>query len=561
MADSPDAGERAGAGALEEIERGRVSYARRAWSDAWTSLSRADRKQPLTAEDLELLATAAYMIGRDAEFASALERAHHRHLDTGDTPRAVRCAFWLGIDLAARGEVARAAGWFHRGQRLVEREQRECVELGYLLLPRVLERAAAADWQAASATAGEAAAIAERFGDPDLFALALHEQGRALARQGMVGDGLSLLDEAMVAVTADELSPIVTGLIYCSAIAYCHELYELRRAREWTAALAQWCERQPQMVSYTGQCLVHRAEIMQLRGAWQDALAEAQKAEERFARQLDQPAAAHREGAALYRRGEVHRLQGELVEAERAYRQASRCGLEPQPGLALLRLAQGKHDAAATAIRRVVAETQEGLARARVLPAHVEIMLAIGATEEAAGACRELEEIARTFRSAILGALAEQARGAVAAAEGDPGAALPALRHAVQIWQDLEAPYETARVRVLIGLACAALADEDAAALELEAARAVFAELGAMPDVARVDSLARPAAARKPHGLTPRELEVLRLVAAGKTNKEIAAELVVSERTIDRHVSNIFRKLRVGSRVAATAFAYEHELV
>jgi DNA-binding CsgD family transcriptional regulator len=544
--------------AIDELGRGREFYARRAWVDAYKSLSHADQATPLGAEDLNLLATSAYMLGRDDDYLSGLERAHRAYLDGGEAVRAVRCAFWVGVNLALRGEMARATGWFGRAQRLLEREERDCVERGYLLVPVLLRHVASGDWEAAVGTAAEAAEIGERFGDADLLALAVHEQGHALVRQGRVEEGLGLLDEAMVAATAGELSPIVTGLVYCSVIAYCQELYELRRAQEWTDALTRWCEQQPDMVAHTGRCLMHRAEIMELQGAWRDALEEARRAVERLAQgALNQVAAGH----ALYRQGEIHRLRGKLAAAEEAYREASRCGCEPQPGLALLRLAEGNDDAAAAAIRRVVGETTEQLKRAGLLPAYVEIMLALGDVEEAHSACRELEAISARYGSTVLGAMSAQARGAVALAQGDARAALVALRRAWQVWQELEAPHEVARVRVLLGLACRALGDDDTTTLELEAARGVFAQLGAAPDLVRVDSLIRRAPPIDAHRLTPRELQVLRLVAAGKTNRAIAAELVLSERTVDRHVSNIFTKLGMSSRAAATAYAYEHQLV
>jgi DNA-binding CsgD family transcriptional regulator len=544
--------------AIDELERGRESYARRAWRDAYEGLSRADRASSLEADDLELLATSAYMLGRDDDYLSALERVHPAHLRTGETLRAVRCAFWIGINLLLRGEMSRATGWFARAQRLLEREKRDCVEQGYLLIPVLLQAVGAGDWEAASATAGDAAKVAERFGDSDLLAMAGHELGHALIRQGRVEDGLRLLDEAMVAATAGELSPIVTGLVYCSVIAYCQDLYELRRAREWTDALTQWCGQQPDMVAHTGVCLVHRAEILELQGAWRDAQEEARRARERCAQGMVNQAAV---GQAIYLQGELHRLQGELAAAEEAYREASRYGCEPQPGLALLRLAQGNGEAAAAAIRRVVGETSDLLKRARLLRGYVEVMLAAGDVEEAHGACRELEDISAGHGGVVLGAMSAGARGAVALAQGDARAALVALRDAWQVWQELEAPYEAARVRVLVGLACRELGDEDSAAMELEAARGVFEQLGAAPDLAGVDSLVPSPAPDEAHGLTPRELQVLRLVATGETNRAIAAELVLSERTVDRHVSNILTKLGVSSRAAATAFAYEHQLV
>jgi DNA-binding CsgD family transcriptional regulator/tetratricopeptide (TPR) repeat protein len=541
---------------VEELNRGRESYARRAWSQAHERLSLADRAAPLDADDLELLATSAYMLGRDDEYVSGLERAHHANLDRGEPLRAARCAFWMGINLILRGQVGRATGWIGRARRLVEREGRDCVERGYLLLPVVFEHEAAGDYESAIAVGADAAAIGERFGDPDLFALAAQDQGILLIRQGRIAEGLRLLDEAMVAVTAGELSPIVNGFVYCGVIMGCQAAFEPRRAQEWTAALTRWCEQQPDMVSFTGACLVHRAEIMQLHGAWPDALHEARRAAERCALAGNESAAAE----ADYRQGEVHRLRGDFAAAEEAYRNAGRGGYEPQPGLALLRLAEGNDEAAVGAIRRLLGETSEPPKRARLLAACVEIMLGVGDVPAARSACSELEELAEHWEGGMMGAMVAHARGAVDLAEGDARSALIALRHAWHAWRELEAPYEAARSRVLVGQACAALGDEDAARSELEGARDVFAALGAAPDIARVASLGHGATGDR-HGLTPRELEVLRLVAAGKSNREIASALVISEHTVARHVQNIFAKLGVSSRTAATAFAFGHDLL
>jgi ATP/maltotriose-dependent transcriptional regulator MalT len=536
------------------LERGREAYARRAWSEAFELLSRADEERPLDGEDLDLLATCAFMLARDDDYLSILERAHHAFLDAGETLRAIRCAFWIGMNLALRGEMGPASGWLGRAQRLLEREEHESVEHGYLLMPLAFRHEAEGEFEAGAAVAARAAAIAERFNDAEAFALATQVQGHMLARAGRVRDGLALMDEAMVAVTAGKLSPIATGIVYCGVILDCREVYEVRRAREWTAALTRWCRQQPDVVAFTGRCLLHRAEIMQLSGAWGAALEEARSAGRRFVETRNPTA-----GLALYRQAELHRLQGDLDAAEDAYREASHLGWEPQPGLAQLRLAQGRRDAAVAAIRRVAAEAKEPLKRAGMLPAYVEIMLAAGDVDEARAACRELEEIASGYESAMLAALVAHARGAVALAESDAAGALPSLRHALTSWRELEAPYEAARARVLIGLACRALGDDDAAELELDAARSVFVELGAEPDVTRLNSVVGSAAAE--HGLTARELEVLRLLAAGKSNREIAGALVISEHTVGRHVQNIFAKLDVSSRAAAGAFAYEHRLV
>jgi DNA-binding CsgD family transcriptional regulator len=543
--------------AVDDLEAGRAAYAGRAWMDAYEALSRADQAAPLGANDLELFATSASMVGRMDEYLAILERAHHAHLNAGDSLQAARAGFWLGMNLAIAGEIGPAGGWFGRAQRLVEREERESVEQGYLLVPVAFQRQAAGDHEGAYAAAVEAAAFAERFGDADLFAAAVHFQGLIRINQGRVEEGLRLLDEAMVGVIAGETSPVITGVVYCGVIACCEEAFEPRRAQEWTNALARWWEEQPQMVAFTGRCLAPRAGIKQLHGSWRDALDEAQLARVRCEQAMNRAAT----GQALYQQAELHRLQGNFAAAEGAYREASRYGREPQPGLALLRLLQGETDVAVAAIRRVVGETTGPMQRAALLPAYAEIMLAAGEIERARDASRELDEIARGAERPMLSAIASRVRGAVDLAEGKPEAALAALRGAAQVWLELDAPYEAARVRVLVGLACAALGDHDTATLELDAAREVFEQLGAAPDLARVEAFTSRAVRGETHGLTARELEVLRLVAAGKTNREIAATLVVSEHTVARHVQNIFAKLRVSSRTAATAFAFEHDLV
>lgn len=543
--------------AADALDRGREAFRRRAWVDAYTQLSAADRDAALRPEELEQLATAAYLLGKDVESSDTWARAHQQFLGQGDVDRAVRCAFWLAFNLMHRGEHARAGGWSARARRLLDDGPRDCVEQGYLLLPVGLECIDRGDLSRASATFARAEEIGERFGEPDLVALARHARGRTLIRMGQTQEGLSLLDEAMVAVEAGDISPRVAGDVYCSVIAGCLEIWDVRRARQWTVEMTEWCESQPDLVAYNGQCLLRRAEILQLRGAWPDAIEAAKQACERCLHGPDRAAS----GAAWYRRAELHRLQGEAAKAEEAYREASRSGYRPQPGLALLRLSQGQIDSAATAIRLAVDEAGEFRIRSKLLPAHVEIMLAAHDVQAARLAADELTQIAVDLDAPLLRAVAGQARGAVLLAEGNAKAGLSALRQAWTIWQQIEAPYDAARVRVLIGLACRELGDADAAEMELDAARTVFHQLGAVPDLARAEMLSRVATPEVKGGLSAREAQVLRLVAAGKTNRGIASELFISERTVERHVSNIFVKLDVSSRAAATAWAYEHQLV
>jgi DNA-binding NarL/FixJ family response regulator len=541
-----------------DLEQAREHYARRAWTQAFEALAAVDTALGLRAEDLERLATSAYLIGRDDDYLDALDRAHQAYLAAGENLRAVRCAIWVGFRLLFRGETGRAGGWVARAARLAEPEG-DCVERGYLLLHAATQALHTGEPEHANATASAAVDIAARFDDLDLLMCALHLQGRALLQQGHTATGLARLDEVMVAVTAGKLSPIVTGLMYCSVIEACQQVFAAARAREWTTALSRWCDEQSDMVAFAGVCFAHRAQILRLHGSWPEALAQAGRASERCALVANRSAAA----IACYEAGEVHRLRGEFAEAESAYRNASRHGREPQPGLALLRLAQGRMPVAVAAIRRVAGAATEFTQRIDVLPAYVDIMLAAGDVAAAHAGCDELDSIAVRLDADMVSATAAQARGAIELAEQDAYAALESLRRALAVWQTIDAPYHAAKTRLSIARACYTLGDEDGADFELDAARAVFERLGASPDVAQVETIKQQERASRSasHGLTPRELQVLQLLATGQTNKQIAAELVLSEKTIDRHVSNILAKLCVPSRAAATAYAYRHQLL
>ena len=539
------------------LQRGRELIRQRAWRDAFDALSAADVEASLSAEDLERLATAAYLIGKDAEGNELWARAHQSYVAQGDVAHAARCAFHLGFHLFHRGEQARGGGWLARARRLLDEHAADCVEQGYLLLPSALQSVRAGDYQAAHDTFTQAAQIGERFGDTDLVMFCRNGQGRTLIRLDKPAEGVALLDEAMVGITVGDVSPLLAGVVYCSTIEGCHEIFDLRRAQEWTAALTEWCAAQQGLAPYRGDCLVRRAEILQLHGAWPDAMEEIQRACEAISSVPGQYGA----GGAFYRCGELYRLRGEFDKAEALYRQASHSGRTPEPGLAELRLAQGQVDAAESAIRRALDEAREPRTRSRLLAPFIEIMLAANDVASARAAADELSAMADDLNAPLLRALAEHATGSVLLAEGDARGALTALRHAWGAWQELEAPYEGARVRVLVARACRALGDDDGAEMELDAARQVFESLGAAPDLAMVKELSRRTAPRTAGPLTAREVQVLSLIAAGKTNRAIADELLISEKTVARHVSNIFTKLGLSSCSAATAYAYRQGIL
>jgi DNA-binding NarL/FixJ family response regulator len=539
------------------LDRGRASFDRRAWGAAYAELTAADHDQPLAPEDLVRLGTAAALIGKDDQSDDIATRAHHEFLRLGDPARAARVAFWLGMSLFNRGEMSRSSGWMERAKRVLDEAGKEFAEQGYLMVPLALMTIEGGDAQGGYAIFERIGQLAERFGDQELLTMSRMGRGQALIQLGETAEGAAWLDEVMVTVTTDQLSPIFTGIAYCAVIDSCLRIFDLRRAQEWTTALTRWCSSDPNMIPFRGQCLVHRASLMQIRGAWPEAMGEARRACEL----VSLPSGHLVAGSAFYRLADLHRLLGEFERAEDAYRQAGQRGESPQPGLALMRLAQGQTNAAEAAIRREVDEAKDLMSRAKLLPAYVGIMLDARDRVAARAGADELSRIADDVDARYLRALAQHATGAVLLAEEDARAALASLREASAAWRELEAPYEAAGTRVLIGLACRALMDEDSARLELEGARQTFEDLGAKADLAAVERLLPPAAPAPAGGLTAREVEVLRLVAAGKTNRAIATELVISEKTVARHVSNIFTKLGLSSRSAATAYAYQHGLV
>jgi DNA-binding CsgD family transcriptional regulator len=539
---------------LATLQRGRKSFEQRAWAEAYRLLQAADRDAALEPDDLERLAIAAYLMGRDSDFEAFIARVHQAFLDRGDCEEAARAAFWLGFAFMERGAIAPASGWFARAGRLLDERQLDCVVRGYLLIPVAITCIVQGEPSAAHATFSQAAETALRFGDHDLASVACHGRGRALIRLGRIAEGVALLDEAMASVIAGEVTPLVAGDVYCSVLGGCQEIFDLRRAYEWTASLAQWCATQPDLVRYRGECLQHRAEVLQLRGQWNEAARDALSACELL---RSRPAA----GAAFYRCGDIHRLRGEFTKAEEAYTRAHERGRKPQPGLSLLRLAQGQIAAAAASIRSVLLDTQAQIGRARILPAAVEILLAANDLAGARAAAAELSEIALAFGAPLLAAASALATGAVLLADGDIEGASTSLQHACATWRELEMPYNEAQTCLLLALVCEKRGDRDGRGLEIETARRIFTHLNAKPDLARIRKQSDDAWHQRTGPLSEREAQVLRLLAAGKTNRAIADDLFISEKTVARHMSNIFGKLGVSSRTGATAWAFRHNLI
>ncbi len=541
------------------LEQGRKAFRRQAWSEAYTKLWSADHESQIEAEDLELLAKSAYLTGKISISTDILTRAHQAFLNQNKITRAANCAFWLGMFLSLQGKNVQGGGWIARAGRLVEEYQKDCAERGFLLIPKALQYLRKGEAESAYEYCGQAIEIGSHFNNLDLIILGRLGCGQALILQNKTNEGALLFDEVMTSVLSDKISPIVAGIVYCAVIETCQKIYDLQRAQEWTDALTRWCESQPDLVPFRGQCLVRRAEIMQLHGKWNDAMNEIEQA----CTLLSQPPGEKAAGEAFYRQAELFRLQGHFKKADEAYRQAYKWGRKPQPGLALLRLARGETDAATTAIRQAEEEVKDLLGRTRILPAYVEIMINAKELSAAQTAADELSEAADELQASFLQAIADYTRGSVLLASGEPKAAVNKLRDALARLKVIGASYETARTQVLLGLACRKLGDKDTADMELDIAREIFQQVGAEPDREKVESFIKNSAseAGQTHGLTRRELQVLRQLATGKTNSEIASELFISERTVDRHVSNILSKLDVTSRSAATAYAYEHDLI
>lgn len=522
----------------------RAAYDARSWARAYARYRQAAQ---LDLADLDRYAESAMLLGLMDEYFAIRERAYEQGLASGDLVGAAQAAFWTGMQRVVAGDVAVGSGWLARAARLVAEDGTDSVPAGYLLVSAAFEAVSAGDGTRADRLLDEAIAAGRRLGAPDLVVLAAHQQGLGALAAGEIERGLTLLDEAMLELTSTAHSPMVTGIVYCSVISGCWSTYELRRAEQWTAAMTGWVQEQPEMVNFTGECKVRRAELTAFRGGWDEARLELAGVD---AADVDTWAS----GCAAYTRGNLDRLEGRYDAAEECYAVAARCGFDPQPGLALLRLARGSVQAALAMVRRSLAERQEDGKRVELLAAAVEVCLAAGETAAADDAVLQLAELADKCRSPVVLALHEQALAELALAAGRPDDALTGARTAWRHWRELRAPYHEGRARALIAAACRALGDLESAATESAAAADLFRALGAAPDLARLHGDAAGP-------LSPRELEVLRVLATGATNRAIAERLVLSERTVDRHVSNIFTKLGVSTRAAATAYAFERRMV
>ena len=499
-----------------------------------------------------MLAEAAFLSGDVTGCVRAYERAFAVHVANGASRAAARSAVWIGLTLATKGAQAAAGGWLGRAARVLDDSgESDCAERGLLLMPAARANFAARRYAEALEVARTAEQIGKRHGEADLVVFAQHSQGRALLRLERLDEALALLDEVFVGVFPAGLEAgMLTGLVACSVVDGCQQVGAFDRASEWTAALSAWCDEQPELVQFSAECLVHRAEVLLRRGYWHGSLVEAQAA----ARCAERDGVAPMVAASAYGRGEALRMLGRTEDAERAYLEAQQRGYDPMPGLARLRLRQRRGSTALAALRRALAMADDPLHRAHLLPAAVEVLLAADEFTEAADAAAELTEIAVRWPTTGLQAAAMHSRGAVALAAGSAATAAGALREAWDCWTSQQAPYEAAQARLLLAKACAALGDDEAAAVHEAAARHAVAAL-------RATVLPAPEPDPAPSfGLTTRERQVLGLVAAGLTNRAVAEQLVLSERTVDRHVSNILGKLSVPTRTAATAVAFQRGL-
>ena len=530
----------------------RDALARHEWETGFALLHELQLDDPAAeAERLDVLAWALWWLGRMEDCIEARHGAYRIFDELGDTRRAGGAAVWLYEHHAQRVRGAIASGWLQRARRALETDT-NCIEHGALLLREAELAHGGGALDDAAELGRRALALGRELGSANVEAEALQTIGRVLIDAGQVQEGLAHLDEAMLLAVEGRLGAYSTGKVYCSLISACEDLGDLRRAAEWTEATAQWSTQHPFAI-FPGICRVHHAVVLDRRGATADAEREASQAcVELLGSHLGVAAAGFAEI------GDMRRRLGDLERAEEAFARVQELSGRTCPGVALVRLAQGRIDAAARIIAGCMAEQSPNpLARARLLPAAAQVAVAAGDLAGADESARELEATAAAFDTPMLHAMAALARGRVQLAQRD-AAASATLRDAERRWQELEVPFEVATTRTLLAQALRDAGDEDGAQATFAAARALFDQIGARLDAGSADGRDR---GDLPGGLTEREAEVLRLIAAGLSNKDIATALHLSVKTVSRHLSNIFTKIGVSSRSAATAFAFEHQLV
>jgi len=482
------------------------------------------------------------------------ELGHRRLVADGLTTRAAQEAIGLGFLLMLRGDLAAGSGWIHRGRSLLEQSSDD-LATGYSAQLDAEDALQSGDLDRAIECARDACDVARRTGDHSLHSLALMTEGTARLSRGTMPEALSILDEAMLPVQAGAVPPDFAGNLYCQMIAICWELSDLRRAREWTAAIARWCEGFESAVMFSGICRMHQVQLLQVTGEWDIA---AEQAHVVCTELVGMNVAVVAEGH--YLRADLLRLRGRVNEAEDAYFRAHELGRDPQPGLALLRAQSGQVVAAVASLRSsVMAHRGPPYGRAPLLRALVDVAVDAHDLDAALGASTELSDIAQRWRSDGLLAAAAHARGVVALGSDQPTNAIAALREAVSRWRELDAPYDCAKARIVLAQALSGFGDHTSAQLELQAAQRTLTDLGATVDLCRLAESTAGASASY-GGLTTRETEILALVARGDTNRQIAQVLVISEKTVARHLANVHRKLGVSTRTAAVAWARRNGL-
>jgi DNA-binding NarL/FixJ family response regulator len=525
----------------DNLARARQAHAALDWVTAAANFD-AVAAERLRADDLAAYAEAVWWLGRIEDNLRLSAAAYNAFLADSRPADAALTATVLGIFHTARGDEPQAAGWLGRAGRLAD-DVPECTAHGYLLSFTVVEASLMAGQPVAAVDgARRVQDLGRRTAAPDLVAMGLNGEGRALIRSGHLVAGLALLDEAMVTVLDGQLTPFISGTLYCHTIAACHEISDLQRMARWTDLAERWLSTFPAAVFFGGLCGVHRAQLLLLRGEW----AEAEQRALRIVTDLDANRIDYA-AEAWYVVAEARRLRGDPSAAD-AYDEAHARGRDPQPGRALLRLQDGDSAGASASVRAAVAAAgTDPLRRAPLCAAAVEIAVAAGRLDDAAVAASELESTAATYATSGLEAMAAAARGAVLLAGDRAEQALPVLREACRRWYELGAASAAASICFRLAEAYRAVGDELSAAAEIARAEATYERLGAPRPVA--DS---------PGGLTRRECEVLVLVADGRSNREIGEGLFISDRTVARHLTNIYHKIGVTSRTQAARYAIDH---